>query len=90
MSSSDTGANGETQNVARVHVPTLVVTLDPVTFLVNFKCDGVKIAVAQMMLDEVQRQLDIQRRAAASIELQKQLQDAARTAALVAGIRGRG
>lgn len=89
MSNSGNGANGETPNAAHVGVPTVVVTLDPRTLLVHMKTGDVQIGLAQMMLDEAQRQLDIMRRQAAAIELQGKLAEAQRVAGLVASITGK-
>lgn len=82
--------NGAEHGVEHIKVPTVIITLDPATLLVSFQSGDLIISVVQMMLDEVQRQLDIKRRQAAAIELQKQLADAARTAAIVAGLKGKG
>lgn len=82
----DNGGN----SVEDIQVPTLTVMLDPVTHLVTWRCNDVAISVLQMMLDEVQRQLDIQRRQAAAIEFQKSLADARRTAQLVGGLNLKG
>lgn len=72
--------------ITRESVPTLIITLDRATLMVHLNAGDVKMSVAQMMLDEVQRQLEIQRRQAAAIDLQKHLADAARTAALLGSL----
>ena len=78
---SDANGNGE-RGVEHVKVPTIIITLDPGTLIVSYKCDGLPIAVAQMMVDEVRRTLDIQRRQAAAIQLQQQVAEQRRAGAL--------
>lgn len=84
---SDDRPNGAEHGVTHVKVPTLIITLELETHMVHLTCDGVAISVAQMMLDEVQRQLEIQRRQAAALELQQKIADA-RFAAAIAGGHG--
>lgn len=89
---SDGKSNGAApeESITRLEVPTLIITLDPRTHMVNLSCEGVAISVAQMMLDEVARKLDIQRRQAAAMELQKSLGEARRTAAIVDSLTRKG
>lgn len=68
----------------------LTITLDPQTHMVCFRCDGIAVSVAQMMIDEVARQLDIARKQAAQLELVAKMQEQERIAALVSGRNGRG
>lgn len=71
------------QGVEHVQVPTLTVMVDPTTLRVSFTCTTAPIAFWQMVVDEVGRQLEEQRRAAAALVLRSQLEEQARTKAIV-------
>lgn len=82
--------NGAGDGVQSTKVPTLIVTMDPHTMQVAFNAGDLTIAVAQMMLEEVRRQLDITRRQAAQLELLRQVNEAKRVQAILDAGKGRG
>lgn len=80
------GENG----VTRTKVSVVTLTYDHDSCLVVIDGHGAHLGLAQMILDEGVRQLEIQRRQAAALELQAQIEQARRDAAIAAAVRGRG
>lgn len=70
--SEGTRSNGHTQQQQPIGLR-LVLTYDPATYQVTLGGDPVPLALAQMMLAEVQEQLSIQRRTAAAMETRQRL-----------------
>lgn len=79
------GANGDT----REQVTVVTLAYNHTTCQVSLGIHDVGIALAQMMLDEARRQLDIMRRQAAALELRKQVEQAQADAALRAALAGK-
>ncbi len=76
---SDDHSNGE-HGVEHQVVPVMTITVDPRTWLPSYKCTTMPIAFWQMMVGEVARQLEEQRRLAAALQMQAQMQRAAEDA----------
>ncbi len=78
MPSSDNGEHGVEHHV----VPVMTITVDPRTGIPSYKCTTMPIAFWQMMVGEIARQLEEQRRVAAAIAMQQQLRQQAADAAV--------
>ena len=68
--------NGES-GVTHIEVPVMTITVDPRSMAVSFKCSEAPIAFWQMVVGEVSKQLEEQRRAAAAIALNAALRQQA-------------
>lgn len=79
----DAPAETQEQGVEHGQVSTMTVLVDPATLQVSFRCSTAPIAFWQMVVDEVGRQLEGQRRAAAALMLRGQLEQQGRTAAIL-------
>lgn len=79
--------NGE-HGVTREQVTVVTLAYNHTTCLVSLGIHDVTIALAQMIVDEARRQLDIMRRQAAALELRKQVEQAQADAALRAALQG--
>jgi len=86
MTNPDSKGNGEL-GVAHEQVLILTVTFNTRTAQVNYKCTEMPFALAQMIMGEVQRQLEEQRRAAVAMALQTQLRQQAADQAIVENLR---
>lgn len=75
------------QGVERVPVLTMTVTFNTRTALVEYKCSDMPIALAQMIVSEVLRQLEEQRRLVAAVELRNNLAKQAADQALFDRLR---
>lgn len=82
---SDNGEHG----VEHVVVPVMTITVDPRTGLPAYKCTALPIAFWQMMVEEVGRQLEEQRRIAAAQQLRAVLQQQAADQAIADSLRKR-
>lgn len=71
---SEPNQNGE-HGVDHQRVTVIQVAYNQETTMVSFSMKDVPISLAQMMLDEAVRQLDIMRRQAAAMQLRQQMVD---------------
>lgn len=83
---SGTEGNGES-GVAHLAVPMMTITVDPRSGLPSFKCTAAPIAFWQMMVGEVMRQLEEQRRKGAALALQQALAQQRQDAAIADAVR---
>jgi len=72
MSAPNEGCDSDGRDGILPTVPTMTITVDTRTGLPSFKCTELPLAFWQMMVGEVVRQLDEQRRAAVARALQQQ------------------
>jgi hypothetical protein len=77
----------EGEEVRGVVVPMMTITVDPRTGLPSYKCTELPIGFWQMMVGEVARQLEEQRRTATAIALQQQMQRMGEDARIAAALR---
>lgn len=83
------GANGAEHGVDHLAVPTVTIVMDPRTHLVSVGAANLPIAVVQMMLDEAVRQMDINRRHAAAMELARLAQEQRKSQELADSLFGK-
>lgn len=82
-------ANGE-HGVTRSKVTVVTLAYDHESCLVSIGVKDSPVGLVQMIVDEARRMLDIQRRQAAAFELQAQIAQAHRDAAIADAVRRRG
>lgn len=83
---SGTEGNGES-GVQHLAVPKMTITVAPRSGLPSFECTAAPIAFWQMMVGEVMRQLEEQRRKAAATLLQQELANGARDQAIFDAVK---
>jgi len=77
--------NGES-GIKHVKVPTIIITMNPVTLEVTFNGGDLSYGVVGMMLHEACTQLEIGRRQAAQLKMLEEVNKAREAAALAARI----
>jgi hypothetical protein len=91
MSENESSTNGKTAGVEAIpdHVDVMVLVFNQKTRLVDVQPQGqIPLPLAQMMLDEAHRQLDIQRRKLATFELQREIAQAKEDQRIAESLRG--
>lgn len=85
---SDGKSNGES-GVTHQAVPVMTITVDLVTGLPSYKCTPLPIALWQMWVGEVMKQLEEQRRMMAAQQMRATMEQQARDNALAAALRNK-
>lgn len=89
MSLESKNGQGEEHGVTHLQVPTMRIMVDPQTMNVTFNADPYPLYFWQMVIAEVTRQLDFQRRAAEAGRMREAIAEQERVAALMRDLQNK-